>query len=1016
MNVNESGRCLKRSFETEETPSKRRRLDGDGAGAGAGSVGTIAHEALQQSISDPMDSSSIGARELDRDSAATEIQRVWRGYIVRKKLDVKVLLPFANLVHDYAKYVQYVLEGMQQHVDALWHKGVLDVGQRRNQIEAIQSVVEKHSSFVNFYDDFMENPAVLDTMDIVLEGKEKIEELDGDLKDLAIRVGARNIQEVLNLFFSSGWMEILNEGGMKRVMDLTDVFHPVSYKIVDALYQEDISGNYTKFSDDEGEFVHDYTGEYEQGYPIVMKDAYLGSDTAMDTLRGAEVFIPLQDGNKALVIKGYFDPDETGVIGKREWFAEKHEQLRQHLTYVDGVPAGFKQNFFQQYSLRDFLVMNEEELEEDLQEAYEELQEISGMLTKPSIKKFLSSDLEEQVRMLSVLLSSDEKILGFWFMDLVGKAQPRYQEILYQNLHFTHQKTLREIGQKIAEMRAELEEKGPENFTLEQRIEMSEMPLEIKRRCLSMIQSDGASAGPFGMLSGGDKEEKEWVEKLLEYPWGKTIPLPVGPENTRVERAAWLAEFQENLDQAVVGLQKAKDQIIGLAARLAKTGKGGVVVALVGPPGTAKTTFARDGIAKAFGLPFVQLEGKDDLVNLIGTATNYKSAKPGRLFSMFKEAKSKRFVVLIDEFDKFGDTVKAQQCLEKFIQILDSKQNHALAIDNYFDGVEFDFSNVIFVVTGNDRRRFGSILSDRLTIVEIGALEEDNKVKVARKFTIPRLLSKNGFEEGDIVFSDEILRKLIQDYTFEAGARKFEEKLSIIFEALTTREQKSAENPLPYTVDEAMVEEILGDPMRPEKKVPEEPRVGWVNGLYATTAGIGGTESVEVQKMYGKRFGHIEITGTVGGMIVESSKVAYAVALQLIPSEKRQEILSGEKFGLLIHHGNIGSKVDGPSSGAAIVTSMVSQLTGIPVREKLCMTGEIGPLGLVKAIGGLRSKLTGAKRQGCTMALVPKENERDFEKILREVPDLIEPGKFEVKIVERIEEVLEHALVDNDIF
>ncbi|HEY2548915.1 MAG TPA: endopeptidase La, partial [Candidatus Acidoferrum sp.] len=456
------------------------------------------------------------------------------------------------------------------------------------------------------------------------------------------------------------------------------------------------------------------------------------------------------------------------------------------------------------------------------------------------------------------------------------------------------------------------------------------------------------------------------------------------------------------LDEDHYDLAKVKERILDyLAVKKLQPGMKGPILCFVGPPGVGKTSLGKS-IARSLGRKFVRiaLGGMHDEAEIRGHRRTYIGALPGQIIQGLKRAESNDPVMMLDEVDKLGRDFRGDPS-SALMEVLDPEQNNAFR-DHYLD-VPFDLSKVLFIATANWMDPIPEPLRDRMEIIELPGYTGEEKIHIAHKYLIPKQATEHGLKVGEqIEFSDESLREIIHSFTREAGVRNLEREIATI-----TRKQarKLAEGHTEkMVVTPEIVREYLGVPkFRGEKEVEERvKRPGVAVGLVWTPVG-GDIIFIEATRMRGgKTFTR---TGQLGDVMQESM----TAALTWVRSNAEHYGIDPnffQKSDLHIHVPSGGVPKDGPSAGAAMVTSLVSLLTGRPVRDRLAMTGEMTLSGVVLPIGGVKEKVLGAKRAGIKEVLLPADNEPNAVADLP--PDIL--GDMKITYVHNLDEVLEHAL------
>jgi len=479
---------------------------------------------------------------------------------------------------------------------------------------------------------------------------------------------------------------------------------------------------------------------------------------------------------------------------------------------------------------------------------------------------------------------------------------------------------------------------------------------------------------------------RNYLDVLLGLPWGK---------KSKVKND--LVKAQEILDEDHFALDKVKDRIIEYLAVQARTNKlKGPILCLVGPPGVGKTSLGRS-IAKACGREFVRqsLGGVRDEAEIRGHRRTYIGSLPGKIVSNLKKAGSMNPLFLLDEIDKLGQDFRGDPA-SALLEVLDPEQNSKFQ-DHYLE-IDLDLSDVMFVTTANSLNLPQPLL-DRMEIIRLEGYTEDEKVEIAQRHLLPKQIENHGLKEGEFTVTEAGLRDLIRYYTREAGVRTLEREVARLarkaLRKILEGEVKTVEVTPENLSDFAGVRKFrhgVGE---------EENQIGAVTGLAWTEVG-GELLTIESVTVPGK--GQIKTTGKLGEVMTESVQAAFSYVKARAPGYGiRPSIFNRKDIHIHLPEGAVPK--DGPSAGIGMVTSIVSTLTGVPVRKDVAMTGEVTLRGRVLPIGGLKEKLLAALRGGIKTVLIPSENEKD----LAEIPQNIKDG-LEIIPVSHVDEVLAHAL------
>ncbi|MFD2172598.1 endopeptidase La [Rhodobacter lacus] len=482
---------------------------------------------------------------------------------------------------------------------------------------------------------------------------------------------------------------------------------------------------------------------------------------------------------------------------------------------------------------------------------------------------------------------------------------------------------------------------------------------------------------------------RNYLDWMLSLPWGV---------KSRVKKDLIAAE--KVLDTDHYGLEKVKERIVEYLAVQARSDKlKGPILCLVGPPGVGKTSLGRS-VARATGREFIRISlgGVRDESEIRGHRRTYIGSMPGKIIQALKKAKTTNPLILLDEIDKMGQDFRGDPA-SAMLEVLDPEQN-ATFVDHYLE-VEYDLSNVMFLTTANSYNMPGPLL-DRMEIISLAGYTEDEKREIAKQHLIPKQIKAHGLKKGEFTLTDDGLNDIIRYYTREAGVRNLEREIAKLARKAVTEIIKAKGTVKSITVDAAKVGEYLGVKRHRYGLAEAEDQVGVVTGLAWTSVG-GDLLHIEALKLPGK--GRMKTTGKLGEVMKESIEAASSYVRSIAP-EIGVKPPKFEKVDIHVHVPDGATPKDGPSAGLAMVTSIVSVLTGIPVRKDIAMTGEVSLRGNAMPIGGLKEKLLAALRGGIKTVLIPEENEKD----LADIPDNVKEG-LQIIPVTHVREVLKRALV-----
>jgi len=550
------------------------------------------------------------------------------------------------------------------------------------------------------------------------------------------------------------------------------------------------------------------------------------------------------------------------------------------------------------------------------------------------------------------------------------------------------EKTQREyyLNEQLKAIQKELgegEEGKDESAELEAKIKATKLSPEAREKAMAELKK----LRTMSPMSAEATVVRNYLDWILSIPWKK---------RSKVKNDVVKAEAVLEADH--YGLDKVKERIIEYLAVQSRSPKiKGPILCLVGPPGVGKTSLGKS-IAKATGRTFVRMSlgGVRDEAEIRGHRRTYIGSMPGKVIQGMKKAKTSNPLFLLDEIDKLGNDWRGDPS-SALLEVLDPEQNATFA-DHYLE-VDYDLSDVMFVTTANSLRMPQPLL-DRMEIIRVSGYTEDEKVEIAKRHLLPKVSEANGLKEGEWSLTDEALLDLVRFYTREAGVRSLERELGglarkAVREIVAKKAKKVAMN-------RKNLDKYAGVRKFRYGEAEAEDMVGCVTGLAWTEVG-GEILTIESVTVPGK--GKVQTTGKLGDVMQESVSAALSyVRSRSITFGIKPTLF--EKRDIHVHVPEGATPKDGPSAGIAMATSIVSVLTGIPVRKDIAMTGEITLRGRVLPIGGLKEKLLAALRAGVTTVFIPKENEKD----LVEIPDNVKKG-LTIKPVSHVDEVIAEALV-----
>jgi ATP-dependent Lon protease len=708
----------------------------------------------------------------------------------------------------------------------------------------------------------------------------------------------------------------------------------------------------------------------------------------LGTLAKVHKTVKMPNGNVVIFLEGLQRIQVLDLIGLRPFLQARVQAEPDIIGEADTELEALQRNA--QDLFRD-VVSHSPQLSDDLQSVAMNIDNpgrltdfIAGTL--PSLSTLLRQELIETAsvrKRLEILIRELSKELEV--LELRSKIHDQVQEQVSQN---QREYLLREQMKAIQKELGESDDTMQEIDELRKKVEEAAMSAEAKKECDRELKrlSKMTPASAEYMVS------RTYLEWMTSLPWSKSS----GSSEIDITKA------HEILDEDHYDLQKVKERILDyLAVKKLQPGMKGPILCFVGPPGVGKTSLGKS-IARSLGRKFVRiaLGGMHDEAEIRGHRRTYIGALPGQVIQGLKRGETNDPVMMLDEVDKLGRDFRGDPS-SALMEVLDPEQNNSFR-DHYLD-VPFDLSKVLFIATANWMDPIPEPLRDRMEIIELPGYTGEEKLHIAHKYLIPKQTAENGIKSGEqIEFTDEGLREIIHSFTREAGVRNLEREIATI-----TRKQarRIAEGKMEkMVVTPEVVREFLGVPkFRTEKEVEERvKRPGVAVGLVWTPVG-GDIIFIEATRMRGGK--QFTMTGHLGEVMQESM----TAALTWTRANCERYGIDPDffrKHDIHIHVPSGAVPKDGPSAGAAMVTALVSLLSGRAVKNRLAMTGEMTLSGIVLPIGGVKEKVLGAKRAGIKEVLLPADNEPNVVADL--TPEIL--GDIKITYVRTLDEVLEHAL------
>ena len=695
--------------------------------------------------------------------------------------------------------------------------------------------------------------------------------------------------------------------------------------------------------------------------------------------------LKLPDGTVKILVEGLERVKITEFLDEKEFFLVRHEILETDKNENSHEIEAYRRTVVEQFE--NYSKLNKR-VSIDTVTAVKNMESLNDLIDVISAHLVLRIEEKQALLEETSTIKRFEQLLSFMESEIdVINVERKIRSRVKKQMEKTQKEYY--LNEQIKAIQKELGEQDSGAVDDIKELENKAKKIKFSKEAREKFNSEIKKLKNMPMMSPEATVVRNYLDWLISLPW-----------NQKTKVKSDLEEAKFILDRDHYGLKTVKERILEFLAVQNRVGKiKGSILCLVGPPGVGKTSLAKS-IAEATGRNYIRvsLGGVRDESEIRGHRRTYIGSMPGKIISGMKKAKSSNPLFLLDEIDKLGADWKGDPS-SALLEVLDPEQNFCFN-DHYLE-VDYDLSDVMFIATANTYNMPGPLL-DRMEIIKLSSYTELEKLEIAKRYLVPKQKKENGLREDEFSVDDEVLMSLIRDYTREAGVRSLEREIANICRKVVKEltEQKNKIKTVKITTEN--LEKYAG--IKKFHRVETENRnlIGIVTGLAWTEVG-GELLSIEAISLPGK--GKTTLTGKLGDVMQESIQAA----ISFVRSHAKSFGIDPKIFETTDFHIHVpegATPKDGPSAGVAMVTSVVSSLTSIPVKKDVAMTGEITLRGRVLPIGGLKEKLLAAHRGGMKTVIIPKENEPD----LQDIPESVLESLKIVK-AENVDEVLKEALM-----
>jgi len=935
--------------------------------------------------------------------------------MIRPDKDLKM----TNLINSYCKYSNFLFN-FQKHVDKCCDTYIINTKDRNNYIKIINDITRQLNTTYNM--------AMIDIYDKNSSSRDQM--INNDLIHIHKLLGLQDIKDPFHEINNIIIDKLGNHIGFPDIDCALSIIIDEQYKY---LYDSEINNLITFYNKTFIPLTFNI-GTLVSNEIIFLKKKVMDNIVLIQDC--IELHIKYKDSY--IILTGYFINDPLNLIIRtsqlcNNFIYQKKKEL-EHIIFTNKeINDKFIKSYLRNISLGDLLILSNEELYDMIKKEYYTYNKLVKLSFISLMKEFNKEDdcpkdiiknMYNMIRLL--LLGSDENanIAGLLYSVTKEKKldlEFSISDIIYKNLSYLSQIKLRKSIVNIKNEIDKIKTISADDVDIKKQIIVCHnMPNAVKKAAFEKIEE---------MKSSNNEYYKQllYVKTLLYFPWPSnnddTFFADIGKNKDKGK--GFLDGVIEKLNSKVYGHIECKETIKELIGKwICNPSSAGSAIGLSGPPGVGKTLIAK-AIGTSLGIPFTQitLGGQNDGELLHGHGYTYSGSQPGMIVKKMVEAGNARCIMYFDELDKACKKYDNNEIYNILIHLTDPNTNSEFQ-DRFFQEIKFPLNKVLFIFSYNDSSLIDKILMDRLKEINIKPFKLSDKKNIVNTFLIKEMCELVGFEDGSIIFEEETIDFIINEYTNEPGVRELKRKLERIFLKLNIdriydngifEKVKSISKQSPLIINKEIIGKYLGKNIISIQYIHKDPIVGVINGLYATDSGQGGVLPIQIYDNYTNdddKF-TLKLTGSQRRVMRESVISAFTAAMHCIRDDIREKYLTANKMGFHIHCPSGSVSKDGPSAGGAFCVAFISRILNKMIRNDIAITGEIELTGNLTKIGGLHYKLPGAKRAGIKLVLVSSENADDIEDMKKEYTELFD-NNFKVILIKNIRDALEHFLIDYD--